>query len=96
MWDNYYDKVIYVKKSNKKDKGGSPIYNDPVEINVRQVSGGQREILLSNGQEIKYTKEYQIPFMIEEGDTIDGRNVVNVEPSKDVFGTFHFCIAKVE
>ena len=41
-------------------------------------------------------KEYNIPFMIKEGDKIDGNLVISVESSRDVFGNFHFCIAKVE
>lgn len=96
MWNNYYDTIKYRAKTDRLDKGGSIIFNDEVSIKARQVSGGEHLILNSDGKEIKYTKEYQIPFMINEGDLIDGRNVIFVEPSKDVFGNFHFCIAKVE
>lgn len=95
MWNNYYDSVEYTEQSNKLDKSGSIVYNEPRTIKVRNVSGGESYITKEDGNSIKYTKEYQIPFMIKEGDKIDGRLVVNVEPSKDVFGTFHFCIAKV-
>lgn len=96
IWNNYYDTVNYKKKSGKLDKGGALIYDIDKQIQVRQVSGGEQQILNIEGREIKYTKEYQIPFMIDEGDLIDNRIVVFVEPSKDVFGNFHFCIAKVE
>ena len=96
MWDNYYDSAEYIEKSNKLDKSGSPVNNPPRQINVRCVSGGENYIVSNEKTSIKYTKEYHIPFMIKEGDTIDGRTVVNVEASKDVFGQFHFCIAKVE
>lgn len=96
MWDNYYDTVVYVAKSDKLDAGGNKIYNPPRNIQVRHVSGGKEQVIKKDDMTIKYTKEYQVPFMIQEGDTIDGREVVYVEPSKDVFGNFHFCIAKVE
>lgn len=96
MWDNYYDSVEYIEQSDELDKSGSIVYKSPRQIKVRNVSGGESYINKNDGTSIKYTKEYQIPFMIKEGDTLDGRLVVNVEASKDVFGNFHFCIAKVE
>lgn len=101
MWDNYYDKVVYIEKLPKLDMGGNIQYAPPREINVRCVSGGKEYIIHKEDTSVKYTKEYQIPFMINEGDKIiDGgteeRLVLNVEASKDVFGNFHFCIAKVE
>lgn len=96
MWDNYYDKVIYRAKSNRLDAAGNKIYDPPREILVRHVSGGKEEIIKRDETIIKYTKEYQVPFMVAEGDTIDDHTVVYVEPSRDVFGNFHFCIAKVD
>lgn len=96
MWNNYYDKVIYKAKSDKLDATGNKVYTPPKSINVRHVSGGKENIIKKDDMTIKYTKEYQIPFMVNEGDMIDNRLVVYVEPSKDVFGNFHFCIAKVE
>ena len=96
MWDNYYDVVNYKKKSSKLDKSGHTVFDRNESINVRQVSGGEEQIINVNGNAVKYTKEYQIPFMIAEGDLINDRNVVYAEPSKDVFGKFQFCIAKVE
>lgn len=95
MWNNYYDSVVY-KKKIAEDAGGNIIYDSPLDIHVRNVSGGKDYKFTSEETIIKYTKEYQIPFMINEGDLIDGRLVLNVEASKDVFGKFHFCIAKVE
>lgn len=96
MWDDYYDKVKYEAKSNKLDAAGNKIYDTPKYIKVRHVSGGKEQVINKDNMFIKYTKEYQVPFMIAEGDKIDGHTVVYVEPSKDVFGHFHFCIAKVE
>jgi hypothetical protein len=96
MWNDYYDKVKYEAKSNKLDAAGNEIYEAPRNIGVRHVSGGQEQVIKKDNMFIKYTKEYQIPFMVAEGDKIDGHNVVYAEPSRDVFGTFHFCIAKVE
>ena len=96
MWNNYYDTVKYTEKSDKVDVGGNKINIPPKSINVRQVSGGKEQVISKDGVSIHYTKEYQIPFMVKEGDKIDDRQVVYVEASKGVFGEFHFCIAKVE
>lgn len=96
MWDNYYDKVEYLEKENKPDKSGNIVYKPSTTIDVRYVGGGDGFIITKDGISTKYTKEYHIPFMIKEGDKIDGNLVISVEPSKDVFGNFHFCIAKVE
>lgn len=96
MWDNYYDTVKYEAKSNKLDAAGNEIYETPKQISIRHVSGGKEQVIKKDDMFIKYTKEYQVPFMIAEGDKIDGHNVVYVEPSRDVFGNFHFCIAKVD
>ena len=95
MWDNYYDEVVYKEKLGK-DSGNNIIYAAPRTIQVRNVSGGKEYQIKKEETIIRYTKEYQIPFMINEGDRIDDRLVLNVEASKDVFGKFHFCIAKVE
>ena len=96
MWNNYYDEVEYIEKSEELDKTGSIVYKSPRNIKARQVSGGESYVNKDDSTSIKYTKEYQIPFMVNEGDKLDGRLVINVEASKDVFGNFHFCIAKVE
>lgn len=95
MWDNYYDEVSYSEKIGI-DAGGNIQYASPRNIKVRCVSGGQEYVIHREETSVKYTKEYQIPFMIKEGDKIDNRLVLDVEASKDVFGRFHFCIAKVE
>lgn len=95
MWNNYYDEVEYRAK-NGKDAGGNITYSAPQTLKVRNVSGGKDYVIRKEETSIKYTKEYQIPQMINEGDKIDGRLVLAVEASKDVFGRFHFCIAKVE
>lgn len=96
MWDDYYDTVKYEAKSNKLDAAGNKIYDAPKNIKVRHVSGGKEQVIKKDDMFIKYTKEYQVPFMISEGDKIDGHDVVYVEPSRDVFGHFHFCIVKVD
>lgn len=96
MFDNYYDVVSYEKKSDTKDNYGNEIYKEIRNINVRYVGGGEEFIISKDEFTNRHTKEYQIPFMIKEGDKIDGRLVMSVEPSKDVFGKFHFCIVKVE
>lgn len=95
MWNNYYDKATY-KKQNGIDESGSLKYEAPKEISLRQVSGGETYVVSDEDVSRKYSREYQIPFMVQEGDLIDDRVVKSVEPSKDVFGRFHFCIAKVE
>lgn len=95
MWDNYYDTVIYEKKGDGLDYSGNPSYSSPISIKVRQVSGGQDFTVSTEGQEVKYTKKYQIPFEVFEGDKIDGHTIVNVENSKDCFGKYHFTIARV-
>lgn len=96
MWDNYYDEVKYTEKSNKVDASGNTVYMPPRNIKVRHVSGGQEQVINKDDIALRYTKEYQIPFMVKEGDMINDRQVVYAEPSKDIFGNFHFCIAKVE
>lgn len=96
MWNNYYDKVEYLEKEDKPDKSGNIVYKPSTTINVRYVGGGDRFIISKDDTSTKYTKEYHIPFMIKEGDKLDGNLVVSVESSRDVFGNFHFCIAKVE
>lgn len=95
MFDIYYDKVTYEEKETELDRAGHVVYKEPREINVRLVAGGEMYMVDKDGQSIKYTKEYQIPFMVKSGDKIDDRLVVNAHPAKDVFGSFHYCIAKV-
>lgn len=96
MWDNYYDTVEYKEKTEDSDHSGYPIYKPVRNIKCRQVSGGTVYTIQKEGTSVKYTKEYQIPFMIKENDMINDKIVVNVYASKDVFGNFMFCIAKVE
>jgi hypothetical protein len=96
MWNDYYDEVVYTEKTDRLDKSGSIMYKEPRTISVRCVSGGESYVTAKEDTSIKYTKEYQVPFMLHEGDKIDDRVVVSVEAAKDVFGQFHFCIAKVE
>ena len=96
MWNNYYDKVEYLEKEYKPDKSGNIVYKSPRTIDVRYVGGGEGFVISKDGTSTKYTKEYHIPFMVKEGDKIDGNLVASAEPSRDVFGNFHFCIAKVE
>lgn len=95
MWDNYYDKAVYEEKTDELDRTGSHKRIPPRTIDVRCVTGGTEFIVGKDDTSIKFTKEYQIPFMVNEGDLIDGRTVISAEASKDVFGNFHFCIAKV-
>lgn len=95
MWDNYYDEVTYEKKEEGLDYSGNPSFSSPVVIHVRHVAGGQEQHISTDNQEVKYTKKYQIPFKVFEGDKIDGHTIVNVEDSKDVFGKYHFTIARV-
>lgn len=96
MWNNYYDSITYIEKEDKLDRTGNIIYKSPKSISARFIGGGEKFITNGEGNSTKYTREYHIPFMIKEGDKIDGRLVVHVQPSRDVFGNFHFCIAKVE
>lgn len=96
MWNDYYDDVKYEHKSAKLDAAGNLVYDPPRNIKVRHVSGGKEQIFKKDNITIKYTKEYQVPFKIAEGDKIDGHNVVYVEPSRDVFGNLHFYIARVD
>jgi hypothetical protein len=96
MWDNYYDKVEYLEKTDSLDKFGNIVYKPSRTIDVRYIAGGEKYIIGKEETSTKYTKEYHIPFMVNEGDKIDGKLVVTVEPSRDVFGNFHFCIVKVE
>ena len=96
MWDNYYDKVMYKEKQEKLDSFGNIVYKEARQISVREVSGGIDFEATNNSLKTKYSKEYHIPFEVKEGDKIDNKLVVNVEPSRDIFGNLHFCIAKVE
>lgn len=96
MWNEYYDEVIYEQKEDKLDKVGNIKYKEPSKIKARLVGGGAQLIINNDGTSTKYSKEYHIPFMVYEGDKIDGQLVVNVQPNKDVFGLFHFCIVRVE
>lgn len=94
LWNNYYNKVKYQRQLGL-DESGNIKYGEPEEINVRQVSGGESYIISGDTVSRTFSKEYQIPFEISEGDMIEGRIVKSVENSCDVFGNFHFCIAKV-
>lgn len=96
MWNNYYTEVQYTKRTDKTDAAGNPVYLPPYTINVRDVSGGVVYEIHKDGVSRKVTKEYQIPFMVNEDDKIDNRIVISADASKDVFGNFHFCIVKVE
>lgn len=96
MWDNYFDKVSYKKRKEELDAAGSKLYESARYINARHVTGGTEQHIDVNGTSVKYHEEYQVPFMVYEGDMIDNREVVYSEPSKDCFGIFHFCIAKVK
>ncbi len=97
IWANYYDEVLYKKKTDKVDQSGNIIYNKEVFIKCRHVSGGKEYVINKDSTAIKYTHEYQIDNKnIKEGDMIDNREVVYVEPSKDVFGKFHFMIVRTK
>ena len=96
IWGDYYDKVEYLEKTGELDKSGSILYNPPRIIDVRYVGGGYRLDTKNQSIGTKYTKEYHIPFMVKDGDKIDGLIVVDAKASRGVFGDFHFCIAKVE
>lgn len=96
MWDNYYDKVLYEKKTEQLDESGYSVYLSPRTIDVRCVSDGEKFIISKDDTSTKYTKEYHISFKIYEGDKINGKLVLSVNNNNDVFGNFHFCIAKVE
>lgn len=96
MWDQFYDVVKYSHKTDKMDSTGSPIYTDEIDINVRDVSGGSSYEIKQDGLVHRITREYQVPFMVYVDDKIDGRVVVQADPSRGVFGEFYFCIARVE
>lgn len=96
IWNNYYDTASYEEITEKLDTTGNPVYLSPRNIELREVSGGRDYVIEKEGTATKYTKEYQIPFIVNPNDKINGRLVINTEASKDVFGNFHFCIAKVE
>ena len=96
MWSDFYDTVEYRHKTNKLDSTGSPVYDEPVMINVRDVSGGVSYEVKQDGLVRRITRKYQIPFMVYVDDMIDGRMVVQADPSRGVFGEFYFCVARVE
>ena len=96
MWNDYYDEIEYIEKTDKLDKSGSIVYKPPVLMKARCVSGGEKFVIGKEEVKTLYTRKYHLPIMIKEGDKLGGRLVVNVEPSRDVFGDFCFCIAKVE
>lgn len=96
MWNSYYDKVEYLEKEDNLDKAGNIVYKPSRSIDVRYVGGGEKFVISKDDTSTKYTKEYHVPFLVKEGDKIDDKLVVSVEPSRDVFGNFHFCIVKVE
>lgn len=98
IWNNYYDEVMYEEATLEHDYAGNVILKKPVKINVRDVSGGENYVVdtkENGGTSITYTKEYQVPFMVMPDSKIDGRIVISVEPAKDVFGNFHYCIVRV-
>ena len=96
MWDLYYDEVEYKENTGERDISGNIVYLEPIKIKCRLVSGGMNLSIEKDGTSINYTKEYQIPIEgLKEGDMINGREIVNIEESKDVFGRFHFSIARV-
>lgn len=94
IWSNYYDEVEYKEKTDKLDASGNIIYKSSVPLKCRHVSGGKEYVINKDDTAIKYTHEYQTPNKVKEGDMIDNREVVYVEPSKDVFGNFHFMIVR--
>lgn len=96
MFDNYYDEIVYIEKEEHLDKFGNIVYKEPRMIKCRFVGGGEQLIISKDETSTMYTKEYHVPFMIKEGDKLDNKLVISVEPSNDVFGNFHFCIVKVK
>lgn len=96
VWNNYYDRIKYSKKSETLDRSGKVVYESPIILNARLVDGGRDFVINKDSVAVKYTKEYQIPQMIQEDDMIDDRLVISVERVCDVFGQFQFCIARVK
>lgn len=90
LFNNYYDTVEYKKKTGI-DRSGNAVYSDPVQMQVRFVSGGETLYIEKTGTTIKFTREYQVPVeTIDVDDLLDGRKVVNIIPSRGIDGHFHF------
>lgn len=96
MWDNYYDTVKLNRKTDKVDANGNIVYLSSENVPAREVNTEKEKIVNKEGISIKYNKEYQLPVIINEGDKIDDRVVIEAERGRGVFGKFHFSIARVE
>ena len=96
MFNNYYDSVKLTSSSTGYDDAGYPIQSSPVSVNMRYVNGGKEFVIDREGTSIKYTKIYHSPTEVSVNDLIDGHIVVDVEPSRDVFGVLQFYIVRVK
>lgn len=98
IFNNFYDEVDYTEKSGDKDISGKDIYLSPVKIKARHVGGSHVYKINDNNTVVTYSDEYQLPPDIEpsEGDKINNHIILNVTPSRNVFGDLEFWIVKVE
>ena len=94
MFDNYYKTVIYNRNTNKKDEAGFIIKDPDIEVYVREVIGTR---LFNSSTDVTTAtsgKEYQCPVELELGGLVNGREIVSVDASRDVFGRIQFYIIK--
>lgn len=91
MFGGYYDTVEY-KAIQGKDKFGTITYAEPDDKQVRFVKG--QDVISIDGEKqiIRYKRIYHTPFEVKEGDLLDGHNVTDIRPSRDLHGNIHFYI----
>lgn len=96
LFNQYYDKVTLEKKL-PLDKTGVGGYSAGVEIKVREVKSSNVTEVTNEKTTVKRNKKYHVPceYEIENEDKIDGRKVINVRPSRGLFGQLHFWIVEV-
>lgn len=82
---SYPDKVLYEQKTGQ-DKSLNNTYATAKFVQMKYVKGKDVTVTTSKGVSNEHRRLYRSPFELNEGDRLDGKTVVAVEPpSRDVF-----------
>ena len=96
LFENFYDEVQWeTQKPAGKIGGGG--YNSPVTLSCREVKGSNVTEQTDDKSSVKHNKKYHVPKdkIVTNGDRLDKRLVIDVRPSRGIFGTLHFWIVEV-
>lgn len=96
VFDDYYDEVTYVSVSSEKDYAGFGKKSSPVILKCRLVDDSEHYMIATDSTVIKYNYEFQLPQIVNTGDFLNGRLVLDTQTVNNVFGEFEFCIARTE